>query len=107
VIFQNASHHLACQFAFACDGKPEVVNEYGPWACARRIARDTLDGKLYVAAVGTATHYHTTYVHPRWVHEMRWLAREGIHLFYRPRAWGSGANEPIWSRAELAALRQR
>ncbi len=107
VIFQNASHHLACQFTFACDGKPEVVDEYGAWARAKRIARDTLDGKLYVAAVGTATHYHATYVHPRWVHEMHRLAREGIHLFYRPRAWGSGANEPIWSRAELVALKQR
>jgi hypothetical protein len=24
-------------------------------------------------------------------------------LFYRPRAWGSGADEPIWSSKELAA----
>ena len=107
VIFQNASHYLGCQFTFACDGRPEVVNEYGAWARARRVARDTLDGKVYVAAVGTATHYHATYVHPRWTHEMRRFAREGIHLFYRPRAWGSGANEPIWSRAELAALKKR
>jgi hypothetical protein len=107
VIYQNASHHLACQFTFACDGRRKTINEFGAWARARRIARETLDGQLYVAAVGTATHYHATYVHPRWVHEMRRFAREGVHLFYRPRAWGSGANEPIWSRAELAALKLR
>jgi hypothetical protein len=105
VIYQNASHHLACQFTFACDGKRKTINEFGAWARARRIARETLDGKLYVAAVGTATHYHATYVHPNWVHEMRRFAREGEHLFYRPWAWGNGANEPIWSRAELVALK--
>ena len=103
VVYQNSHRHLACQFTFACDGKPDVVTERGPWYRARRIARQTLDGKLYVQAVGTATHYHATYVHPYWVHEMRRYAREGIHLFYRPRAWGNGSDEPIWSSAELAA----
>lgn len=103
VIYQNAHHRFACQFTFACDGKPDIITERRPWYRAERIARLTLDGKLYVRAVGTATHYHATYVHPYWVHEMRRYAREGIHLFYRPRAWGNGSNEPIWSRAELAA----
>lgn len=103
VIYQNANHHLACQFTFACDGKPDIITERRPWYRAERIARKTLDGKLYVQAVGTATHYHATYVHPYWVREMRRYAREGIHLFYRPRAWGDGSNEPIWSSKELAA----
>jgi Cell Wall Hydrolase len=103
VIYQNASHYLACQFTFACNGRRKVIDEFGAWARARRIAQETLDGKLYVKAVGTATHYHATYVHPYWVHEMHRMAREGEHLFYRPIAWGSGADEPVWSRAELAA----
>ncbi len=103
VIYQNAHRHLACQFTFACDGKPDVITERRSWYRAERIARKTLDGKLYVQAVGTATHYHATYVHPYWVREMRRYAREGIHLFYRPRAWGNGSNEPIWSSKELAA----
>lgn len=106
VIYQNADRYRGCQFAFACDGRPDVVDESDAWGRARRIARETLDGELYVAAVGAATHYHAAYVQPRWVHEMRWIAREGIHLFYRPRAWGSGADEPVWSRAELAARRR-
>jgi Cell Wall Hydrolase len=103
VIYQNANHYLACQFTFACNGKRKVIDERSAWARAKRIAKETLDGKLYVQAVGTATHYHATYVHPYWVHEMHRVAREGIHLFYRPIAWGSGANEPIWSREQLEA----
>jgi hypothetical protein len=99
VIYQNASHHLACQFTFACDGKRKVIDERVAWSRARRIARDTLDGKLYVPAVGTATHYHAVYVHPVWVREMRRVVREGIHTFYRPLAWGNGSDEPVWSRA--------
>ncbi len=103
VIYQNAHRRLACQFTFACDGKPESVTEWRPWRRAQRIAQKTLDGKLYLQAVGSATHYHATYVHPYWVREMRRYAREGIHLFYRPRAWGNGSDEPIWSSAELSA----
>jgi hypothetical protein len=103
VIYQNASHHLACQFTFACDGKRKTINEFGSWARARRIARETLDGQLYVPAVSTATHYHAAYVHPYWVREMHRYAREGIHLFYRPIAWGNGSDEPVWSRIQLDA----
>ena len=106
VVYQNANRHLACQFTFACDGKRKTINEFGSWARARRIARETLDGQLYVQAVGTSTHYHATYVHPNWVHEMHRLAREGIHLFYRPIAWGSGSDEPIWSREQMASYKR-
>jgi hypothetical protein len=106
VIYQNAHHHLACQFTFACDGKSKAIEEPDAWKLAKRIASETLDGKLYVKAVGTATHYHAVYVHPRWVHEMRRYAREGEHMFYRPIAWGNGSNEPIWSSAELTERRE-
>jgi len=107
VIFQNAHRHLACQFTFACDGKPEHITEYGAWSRAKRISTQTLHGKLYVPAVGTATHYHAVYVHPRWVREMHKLVREGVHNFYRPIAWGSGADGPIWARAQLAARKKQ
>jgi hypothetical protein len=43
VVYQNAHRHLACQFTFACDGKPERVNERGAWARANRIAQQTLN----------------------------------------------------------------
>ena len=101
VVYQNADRHLACQFTFACDGKRKSINERGAWARANRIAKETLAGKLYEPAVGTATHYHALYVHPNWVREMHKLVRFGIHSFYRPIAWGNGSDEPIWSKLAM------
>ena len=97
VIYQNANRHLACQFTFACDGKPETVHDWAEWRRAKRIAKDTLDGKVWVARVGRSTHYHANYLHPVWVREMRRLVRYGEHIFYRPRRWGDGSNETNWS----------
>jgi len=107
VIYQNAYRHLACQFTFACDGKSKAINERGAWARANRIAKQTLDGQLYVAAVGPSTHYHAVYVHPNWVREMRKMAHYGIHNFYRPIAWGNGAEEPVWGTAALAQNKKK
>jgi hypothetical protein len=97
VVYQNADHHLACQFTFACDGKRKSIGERGAWARANRIAKDALQGKVYEQAVGMATHYHAFYVHPNWVREMKKLVRYGEHSFYRPFAWGNGSDEPVWS----------
>ena len=100
VVYQNANRHLACQFTFACDGTPDVVNEPEAWVRAKQIARDTLDGKLWLPEVGKATHYHAYWVRPWWVHEMRKLDKIGVHTFYRPRNWGSGEEAPVWGDAE-------
>ena len=102
VIYQNADHYLGCQFTFACDGKRKLINERGAWARANRIAKETLDGLVYLPEVGKSTHYHALYVHPNWVREMHRLARYGEHTFYRPIAWGNGADEPVWGSAALA-----
>jgi spore germination cell wall hydrolase CwlJ-like protein len=102
VVYQNANRHLACQFTFACDGIPDRINEPDAWERAKRIARDTLDGKFWLSDVGKATHYHAYWVHPWWVHEMRKLDRIGVHTFYRPRNWGDGADAPIWGDAQAA-----
>ncbi len=96
VVYQNAHRHLACQFTFACDNVRDVVNEPDAWVRATRIAKDTLDGKLWLAEVGKATHYHAYWVRPSWVGEMRKLYKTGVHTFYRPRNWGNGADEPKW-----------
>jgi hypothetical protein len=103
VVYQNAGRHLACQFTFACDGKSKAINERGAWARANRIARQTLDGQIYMPEVGKSTHYHASYVQPRWAREMHRLVKLGIHAFYRPYAWGSGAEQPIWGTAAMAA----
>jgi hypothetical protein len=99
VVYQNANHHLACQFTFACDGIPDVVNEPEAWTRAKQIATATLDGRLWLPEIGKATHYHAYWVHPTWVRTMHKLYRIGVHTFYRPRRWGDGAAAPSWGTA--------
>jgi hypothetical protein len=100
VVYQNANRYLACQFTFACEGRDlNRIEEPVMWEQAKRIARDTLDGKIWLAEVAHATHYHAYWVHPSWVHEMTRLYKLGVHTFYRPRAWGDGDDEPVWGKA--------
>ena len=97
VVYQNSHRHLACQFTFACENKDlNKIDEPDMWEQAKQIARDTLDGKIWLAEVGHATHYHAYWVHPSWVHEMTRLYRLGVHTFYRPRNWGDGDDAPVW-----------
>jgi cell wall hydrolase len=100
VVYQNANRHLRCQFTFACEGKDlSVKDEPDMWEQAKRIAKDMLEGKIWLAEVGHATHYHAYWVHPSWVHEMTKLYHLGVHTFYRPRNWGDGDDEPVWGKA--------
>ena len=101
VVYQNSNRHLACQFTFACDGIPDVVTEPDAWARAKRIARDMLDGKLWMPEVAKSTHYHAYWVHPSWVAEMKKIYKLGVHTFYRPLNWGDGSDEPTWGDAKL------
>jgi hypothetical protein len=99
VVYQNSHRHLACQFTFACDGIPDIVTEPDAWQRAQRIARDMLDGRLWMPEVAKSTHYHAYWVHPSWVAEMKKLYKLGVHTFYRPRNWGDGSEEPTWGDA--------
>jgi spore germination cell wall hydrolase CwlJ-like protein len=98
VVYQNAGRYLACQFTFACEHKNlDRIDEPDMWVQAKQIAKDTLDGKIWLQDIGHATHYHAYWVRPSWVHEMTKLYRLGVHTFYRPRAWGNGGDEPSWA----------
>jgi hypothetical protein len=103
VVYQNAHRHLSCQFTFACDGKSKAITERGHWARANRIAKQTLQGQIYVPEVAKSTHYHAVYVSPNWVREMKKQVRYGLHTFYRPYAWGNGDEEPAWGHPALMA----
>lgn len=99
VVYQNANRRFACQFTFACDNVRDVVNEPDAWEVAKRIARDSLDGKIWLPEIGKATNYHATYVSPWWVRTMTKYKTLGIHTFYRPTRWGDGAEAPVWGPA--------
>ncbi|ODT83348.1 MAG: hypothetical protein ABS76_02990 [Pelagibacterium sp. SCN 64-44] len=88
VVFQNQHRKNACQFSFACDGIPEVVNERKPWEQAEDIAQKVTKGELYLTEVGSATHYHATYVRPAWAPRMEKVTQIGLHVFYKfKRGW--------------------
>jgi len=107
VVYQNKNHHMACQFTFACDNTPDVVNEPDMWDRAKKIAKAMLDGQLWLPEVAKSTHYHAYWVHPSWVNEMKKMYKFGVHTFYRPRAWGDGSEAPSWGTpaqtAEISA----
>ena len=50
--------------------------------------------------VAKSTHYHDDWAHPNWVREMKKMDKLGGLIFYRPRNWGDGANEPRWGNAK-------
>jgi hypothetical protein len=103
VVYQNDHRRLACQFTFACDGKSKAITEPDAWERAQKIARDTLDGKLWMPEVAKSTHYHDDWAHPNWVREMKKMDKLGGLIFYRPRNWGDGAGEPSWGDAKTTA----
>lgn len=103
VIFQNVHRFLACQFTFACNGKPLIASSQTMWTRAERIAEETIDGKLWLPEIGKATHYHADYVHPWWARTMNKHAKIGVHIFYRPRLWGDGADKPSWGSPTYTA----
>ena len=83
VVYQNQHRRNACQFSFACDGKPERIREKKAWVLAQQIADEVASGRRDVASAAEATHYHATYVSPRWAPKMRRLAKIGRHVFYQ------------------------
>jgi spore germination cell wall hydrolase CwlJ-like protein len=91
VVYQNQHRRNACQFSFACDGRPERVSEMKSWAQAEEIAKGVISGDLYLSEVGYATHYHATYVRPHWAKRMTKVTKVGLHVFYHfKRGWKFG-----------------
>lgn len=88
VVYQGSNRTTGCQFSFTCDGSLNRGREPGAWARAGRIASDALSGYVFTA-VGVATHYHTTAIHPWWAGSMARAVTIGAHIFYRWRGeWG-------------------
>jgi spore germination cell wall hydrolase CwlJ-like protein len=85
VVYQNRSRYMACQFTFACEGKPLRVTEPDAWARATRIANNVLKGNTYLANVGEALNYHANYVRPYWARHLQKTSIIGHHIFYKPR----------------------
>lgn len=84
VVYQNSHQHLACQFTFTCDGKVDKPRDAAAWVQAKRIAVAALiKARDKRPITKWATHYHATYVKPRWASKLHKTARIGTHIFYR------------------------
>jgi hypothetical protein len=91
VVYQG-SEHAGCQFSFACDGAMARVPSRSGWARALHNAGLMLAGTVE-GQVGTATHYHTYAVTPRWNRQMVMTAVIGAHFFHRWQGyWGTPAS---------------
>ncbi|WP_105381627.1 cell wall hydrolase [Neorhizobium alkalisoli] len=88
VVYQNEDWRNRCQFSFACDNiKDRIRSEYH-WKMAREVAMAVTAGKIWLAEVGSSTHYHAVYVRPAWARTMKKVGRIGLHVFYR--TYGGG-----------------
>jgi len=83
VVYQNRSHYKACQFSFACEGRSLRITEQAAWTTAVRVATEVMEGRTYISDVGRSTHYHATYVKPRWARALTRMDMIGRHIFYR------------------------
>lgn len=71
-----------CQFSWYCDGKADNPQDMDRWYEAQALAWNVLDGK-YRGITEGATHYHATYVEPKWASSLQLVGRIGAHIFYR------------------------
>ena len=83
VVYQGSHRRTGCQFSFTCDGKVDKPNNKTQWERSKRLANDVLEGKVWMKSIGSATHYHATYVKPRWRRKMSRLKQIGRHIFYK------------------------
>lgn len=82
VVYQGANRKTGCQFSFTCNGAMRGAVNRAAWNRARDVAAKALSGQVF-AAVGNATHFHTTGVSPSWRHNLVRVNQVGDHLFYR------------------------
>ena len=74
-----------CQFSWYCDGKSDDPKDETGWVQAQYVAGAILYSDKYRGITEGATHYHATYVKPRWANDrgMNHIGRIGAHIFYR------------------------
>lgn len=101
VVYQNAHMRNRCQFSFTCDGKPDDPRHARAWKTSKTLARRINCGsdcnhrpkqirplKRLHKAIQRSTHYHATYVRPRWRRKLERAGKIGQHIFYiSARVW--------------------
>ena len=73
----------SCQFSWYCDKKDDVPTEMLHWRKAQAVAYRMLFKQQHRGITEGATHYHATYVEPRWAADLQQVGQIGAHIFYR------------------------
>jgi len=73
-----------CQFSWYCDGQSDAPVEQYAWLRAKGVAEDILSYRKFRGITEGATHYHASYVQPKWSfhRKMKIIGRIGDHIFY-------------------------
>ena len=74
-----------CQFSWYCDGKPDDNPTGDEWRKAQELAYRMLNQDYLRGISEGATHYHATYVDPKWNKNMHLIGRIGLHILYVER----------------------
>lgn len=82
VVFQNQHRRHKCQFSFACDGLSDRPKNTTAWEKSLKVVALVMKGERSGVAK-RATHYHASYVSPRWSAHLNKLGQVGSHIFYR------------------------
>ncbi len=107
VVYQGAYLRTSCQFSFVCNGAMGRPLEGWAWRRAKDIANAALSGYV-MPAIGTATNFHTTGVHPVWANTMERVTQVGNHVFYQfhgrgARIGGEGVVNPSDAMPQVIA----
>jgi hypothetical protein len=87
VVYMGANQFNGCQFSFACDGKPDIVDDTRAWKASVDISHMAIAGGVIALSesmqiLTIATHYHADYVNPKWSKQLTRLTKIGRHIFY-------------------------
>jgi spore germination cell wall hydrolase CwlJ-like protein len=74
-----------CQFSWYCDGKPDDNPTGDKWRQAQELAYKMYHQDYLRGISEGSTHYHATYVNPKWNRNMHLIGRIGLHIFYVSR----------------------
>lgn len=72
-----------CQFSWYCDGKADTINQEAAWRRSQMVAYQIVENGLMRGISEGSTHFHATYVNPRWGRIYPSIGRIGLHIFYR------------------------
>lgn len=72
-----------CQFSWFCDSKSDDMLDEDAATSAYYIAYQILHYEVFRGITDGATHYHATYVAPKWSKRLQFVGTIGAHKYYK------------------------